>query len=94
MREQNDQAVCPHERRQWINKYYIAYRTPQGTKNENSGKDRVIGWSLLNGVKEALSKEVSNGDIIDKKESALLGKFIPGQMNRKDLGTYENLKKF
>ena len=54
----------------------------------------MIGCSLLNGVKEALSKEVSSGDFSDKKESVLLGKFIPGKMNRKDLGTYENLKKF
>ena len=54
----------------------------------------MIGCSLLNGVKEALSKEVSSGDFSDKKESVLLEKFIPGKMNRKDLGTYENLKKF
>ena len=57
-------------------------------------KDRVIGCSLLNRVKEVLLKEVSSGDFSDKKEPALLGKFIPGKMNRKDLDTYENLKKF
>ena len=54
----------------------------------------MIGCSLLNRVKEVLLKEVSSGDFSDKKESALLGKFIPGKMNRKDLDTYENLKKF
>lgn len=53
-----------------------------------------MGVSLLDWVKEVLLKEMSSGDFSDKKESARLGKFIPGKVNRKDLGTYENLKKF